>query len=92
MQNKQPSMETDAEIFAEMAQDLLLGPAQAQQVPQSAQPARSAQPGAQNLQTNPQGYLAPDQTQSWQHLSMPQVIPQQSQQTQQVWRALKRPQ
>lgn len=73
-------MEPDAEIFAEMAQDLLLGPSTAQPVPPSAQPAQSAQPSMQT-----KGYLAPDQSQSWQqHLSKPQTPSQQPQHMRQV--------
>ena len=74
-------MEPDAEIFAEMAQDLLLGPSQAQPGPPSAQ---SAQPSNHRMKTAPQGYLAQDQSQSWQRVSKPQTAPQQPQQMQQV--------
>ena len=81
MQSTQPSMEPDAEIFAEMAQDLLLGPSQAQPGPPSAQ---SAQPSTQSMMTPPRGYLAQDQSRSWQHVSKPQTAPQQHQQMQQV--------
>ena len=76
-------MEPDAEIFAEMAQDLLLGPSTAQPLPPSAQPAQSAQPGTQNNQTK--AYLAPDQPQPWQqHVFKPQTAPQQPHHKQQV--------
>lgn len=83
VQSVQPSMGPDAELFAEMAQDLLLGPAQTAPDPRPAQP---TQPSHQSMQSAPQPSQHAGQSQLWQQRpasaipSAPQAAPQQQQQ------------
>ena len=53
-------MGPDAELFAEMAQDLLLGPSQV------SMDARAAQSGYQNAHTGPHAAQDGNQAQAWQ--------------------------
>ena len=79
MQEAQPSMGPDAELFAEMAQDLLLGPSQA------SMDARAAQLGYQGAPTGPHAAQYGNQPQAWQPpASQPAPPAQQQQQPQQV--------
>ena len=65
MQEAQPSMGPDAELFAEMAQDLLLGPSQA------SMDARAAQLGYQGAPTGPHAAQYGNQPQAWQPPCIP---------------------
>lgn len=73
-------MGPDAAIFAEMAQDLLLGPSQTQPADPPAQPVPPAQLSQQDTQSMPQGYAVPDQSQSWQRPASTAPQPQHQQQ------------
>ena len=71
-------MGPDAELFAEMAQDLLLGPSQA------SMDAQAAQPGYQGAHTGPHAAQYGNQPQAWQPpASQPAPSAQQQQQQQQ---------
>ena len=79
VQEAQPSMGPDAELFAEMAQDLLLGPSQANMVTQA------AQPGNQSTHAGHHTAQYGNQPQAWQSsASQPAPPAQQQQQPQQV--------
>ena len=74
-------MGPDAELFAEMAQDLLLGPSQA------SMDARAAQLGYQGAHAGPHAAQYGNQTQAWQpSASQPAPSAQQQQQPPQVVR------
>ena len=66
-------MGPDAELFAEMAQDLLLGPSQA------SADVRAAQPGYQSAHTGPHAAQYGDQGQAWQSPASQPALPAQLQ-------------
>ena len=86
LQELQPSMGPDAELFAEMAQDLLLGPSQANV------DARAAQPGHPGAHTGPHAAQFGSQPQAWQPpASQPAPSAQQQQQQQQPQQVVRWP-